>query len=67
MGSHYVERGCGANSNTLRPTIYLMGLGVPDALTIAIDLAKPSRYILRTIPKWADALVHCVTGMRLGR
>ena len=46
-----IELGCGFNPKAPRHTIYPAGSNAPGALHFGIDLAKPSDYILRTMPQ----------------
>jgi hypothetical protein len=53
-----IELGCGFNPKAPRHTIYPAGSNAPGALHFGIDLARPSDYILRTMPQWEEPPVH---------
>lgn len=58
VGGRLIELGCGFNPKAPRHTIYPAGSNAPGALHFGIDLAKPSEYILRTMPQWEEPPVH---------
>lgn len=58
VGGRLIELGCGFNPKAPRHTIYPAGSNAPGALHFGIDLAKPSDYILRTMPQWEEPPVH---------
>ena len=58
IGGRLIELGCGFNPKAPRHTIYPAGSNAPGALHFGIDLAKPSDYILRTMPQWEEPPVH---------
>ena len=58
VGGKLIELGCGFNPKAPRHTIYPAGSNAPGALHFGIDLAKPSDYILRTMPQWEEPPVH---------
>ncbi len=58
VGGRLIELGCGFNPKAPRHTIYPAGSNAPGALHFGIDLARPSEYILRTMPQWEEPPVH---------
>ena len=58
LGGRLIELGCGFNPKAPRHTIYPAGSNAPGALHFGIDLARPSDYILRTMPQWEEPPVH---------
>ena len=58
VGGRLIELGCGFNPKAPRHTIYPAGSNAPGALHFGIDLARPSDYILRTMPQWEEPPVH---------
>jgi len=58
VGGRLIELGCGFNPKAPRHTIYPAGSNAPGTLHFGIDLAKPSDYILRTMPQWEEPPVH---------
>lgn len=58
VGGRLIELGCGFNPKAPRHIIYPAGSNAPGALHFGIDLAKPSDYILRTMPQWEEPPVH---------
>ncbi len=58
VGGRLIELGCGFNPKAPRHTIYPAGSNAPGALHFGIDLARPSDYIVRTMPQWEEPPVH---------
>ena len=58
VGGRLIELGCGFNPKAPRHTIYPAGSNAPGALHFGIDLARPSDYILRTMPQWEEPPIH---------
>ena len=61
-GSRLIELGCGFSPKAPRHAIYSAGSNAPGALHFGIDLAKPSDYVLRTVPQGEEPPVHMDLG-----
>lgn len=57
-GGRLIELDCGFNPRASRHTVYPAGSSALGALHFGIDLAQPSEYSLRPMPRWEEPPVH---------